>query len=144
VAGIDSSPTAYEMASKAIGSEGLVVGDMYKHRLAIGKFDLILSISTIHHGKKAQIKALLDKVHQALLRDGFAYITLPINDSSNEWMTFKDKEEIEAGTYAPNSGPEKGLPHSFYTREEVEQLFSSYKNFSVDTARGRWLITAVK
>lgn len=144
VAGIDSSPTAHEMAAKALSKDDLVVGNMYDYEIPKDKFDLILSISTIHHGTKAQVSKILDEIHEVLINRGYAYITLPINDSSNQWMTFKDKDEIEPGTYAPNSGPEKGLPHSFYTKDEVEVLFKDYKNHAVDSVNGRWHITAQK
>lgn len=144
VAGIDSSPTAYKIAAKAVGKPGLVVGNMYDYDFLQAEFDLILSISTIHHGTKTQIKALLDKIFKALAPGGYAYITLPIHDSSNEWMTFKDKDKLEPGTYAPNSGPEKGLPHSFYSKQAAEKLFDHYKGISIDSSKGRWLIAAQK
>lgn len=144
VAGIDSSPTARDMASKAVDNEVLVVGDMYEYELPKDRFDLILSISTIHHGRKAQIKALLDKVYDALVVGGYVYITLPARDSSNEWITFKDKDEIEPGTFAPNKGPEKGLPHSFYTKDEVEKLFNRYADAIIDKSKGRWFVRGKK
>ncbi|MBX4190949.1 class I SAM-dependent methyltransferase [Candidatus Saccharibacteria bacterium] len=144
VSGIDSSETAYQMAKNAVSDADLMHGDMYNLELPKSSFGLILSISTIHHGTKAQVKKVLDEVYGALLERGYTYITLPINDSSNQWITFKDKDEIEPGTYAPNSGPEKGLAHSFYTKEEVEKLFQNYKNLSIDKIEGRWHITAQK
>ena len=145
VFGIDSSPTAQEMAEKSLGQNlGLLCGDMYEHEFPANSYGLILSISTIHHGTKDKVKKVLERVYKGLVDGGYAYITLPINDSSNEWMTFKDKDEIEPGTYAPNSGPEKGLPHSFYKRDEAENLFTNYKKVSIDTVNGRWHIVAQK
>jgi SAM-dependent methyltransferase len=145
VAGIDSSQTAHDMAEESVGSYSeLLVGNMYEYKITSEAYDLILSISTIHHGTKDQISRILSRVYEALLNDGYAYITLPINNSSNEWMTFKDKDEIAPGTYAPNSGPEKGLPHSFYSKDEVVELFSKYKSLSLDKVEGRWHITAQK
>ncbi len=143
--GIDSSPTAHEIAESNLGINiGLVLGDMYEYEIPKESYGLVLSISTIHHGTKDKVKKVLGRVYDSLVSEGYAYITLPIHDSSNEWMTFKDKDEIEPGTYAPNSGPEKGLPHSFYKKNEVEQLFSNYTTVTIDTVNGRWHIIAQK
>jgi len=145
VFGIDSSPTAHVIAEGNLGINiGLILGDMYEYEIPKNSYGLVLSISTIHHGTKQQVKNALEKVYDGLVKDGYAYITLPINDSSNEWMTFKNKDEIEPGTYAPNSGPEKGLPHSFFTSKEVKNLFSKYREIKVDNLKGRWFISAQK
>jgi SAM-dependent methyltransferase len=146
ISGVDSSLTAHEMASKELGiNRELKVANMYETNIPKGKYDLIFSISTIHHGRKSQINNLLEKIHAALTDGSYIYITLPVNDSSNEWMTFKDKDQLEPGTYAPNSGPEKGLPHSFYNKQEVRDLFSIYSNALVaEDNRGRWIIIAQK
>ncbi len=145
VAGIDSSQTAHDMAAESLGGKTkLIVGNMYEHKIPAKTYDLIMSISTIHHGTKDQVSKILGRIYESLISRGYAYITLPINDSSNQWMTFKDKDKIAPGTYAPNSGPEKGLPHSFYSKDEVLELFSCYKSLSVDEVEGRWHITAQK
>ncbi len=145
IAGIDSSETAYEMATKVLGEEGLVLGDMYECKIPKNSFDLILSISVIHHGTKEQVKKALRRVFEALVDGGHIYITLPITDSSNKWKSHRNKREIAPGTFVLGSGPEKGLAHSYYTKEEVENLFSKYKSLKIDKdERGRWHITAQK
>lgn len=145
-AGIDSSETAYQMASRALGTNnGLICGSIYEYDIPKNSFDLIFSIHAIHHGLKRQVRRALDQVFEGLIDGGYIYITLPVVASKDEWKTFKKKDEIESGVYAPPEGPEKGLPHSFYNKEEVRELFNQYKNFKLrQDARGHWYITAQK
>jgi hypothetical protein len=43
------------------------------------------------------------------------------------------------------TGPEKGLPHSFYTKEEIQKLFSKFKDLQLDLdSHGRWIAQAKK
>ena len=43
------------------------------------------------------------------------------------------------------TGPEKGLPHSFYSQEEVKEVFSDFKNLKINLdKKGRWLIEGEK
>lgn len=146
VSGIDNSPTAYELASKNLGtSDGLEVTNMYDYKIPASKYDFIYSISTIHHGTKDKVERLLNQIYKALLIGGYFYATVPINSSANGWISFKDKTEIAPGTWSPNSGPEKGLAHSFYTKDEVKELFAKYKNALIaEDDRGRWIIIAQK
>jgi SAM-dependent methyltransferase len=145
VSGIDSSQTAYEMTSKAIGEGGLILGDVYEYHIPENNFDLILSVSAIHHGTKEQVSKAFDQVYGALVDGGHIYITLPIKDSSDKWRSHRNKNEIAPGTFVLGSGPERGLAHSYYTKEEVQNLFSKYKNLKIKRDKpGRWHITAQK
>lgn len=144
--GIDSSETSVEITKKTLNdSSQIICVDMFDLIIPEDKYDLIISISTIHHGKKSQVKSLIDKIHNALLEGGKIFITVPDFESNDKSDTFKDHEEIESGTYTPLSGPEKGLPHSFYTKKEVEELFSQFNDVKLDLDDiGRWFVTASK
>jgi ubiquinone/menaquinone biosynthesis C-methylase UbiE len=145
VAGIDSSETAYKMAVDVLGTkDGLICGSVYEHDIPKNSFDLIFSIHAIHHGRKAEVKRALDRVYDGLIGGGHAYITLPIITSKDEWKTFKKKDEIETGVYAPPEGPEKGLPHSFYDKDEMPELFKRYRKFELKKESRGWYITAQK
>ncbi len=146
ISGIDSSETAVEMTKKILNDNSLILcKNMFEYEIPLNKYDLVISISTIHHGTKKQVKKVVDRIHSSLVDDGKIFITVPDFESSKKWNTFKDHEEIENGTYAPLSGPEKGLPHSFYTKEEVANLFSLFHEVKMDLDEiGRWFITALK
>ena len=144
--GLDSSETAVEMARKELGGgTEITCADMFDYDIPQNIYDLILSVSSIHHGTKEQVRGLINKIHEAIAENGKIFVTLPDLESSKKWETFKVHQEIAAGTYLPLSGPEKGLPHSFYSGEEVRELFSFFNNLQLDLdQRGRWIVQAVK
>lgn len=144
--GIDSSPTAVEMTKRVLSTESEIqVTDMYEFAYPKNTYDLILSVSTLHHGYKDQIAKAIRKIYQSLISEGKIFITLPNFEASSSWETFKEDTELAPGTYAPNSGPEEGLPHSFFTEQGVMDLFSDFKNIGLDLDKiGRWFITGSK
>ncbi|MCU0680177.1 MAG: class I SAM-dependent methyltransferase [Planctomycetes bacterium] len=146
IAGIDSSETAIEMSKELLGSSNFLhCLDMFDFQIMPNTYDLIISISTIHHGLKKEIENLISSIYQALLPGGKIFITLPDYERAKRWDTFKDHEELELGTYLPLHGPEKGLPHSFYNKEEIEELFANFKKSNLELdERGKWIITGEK
>lgn len=146
VSGIDSSETAIEMTKDVIDDNSkLKCVSMFEYEIPKDKHDLILSISTIHHGLKKNVIALINQIYEKLLVGGHIFITLPNIESNKKWNTFKNDKEIASGTYTPISGPEEGLPHSFFSKEEIEEIFSSFKNIKLELDEiGRWYITATK
>ncbi len=144
--GIDSSETAVKMTKKELGTASSVLCvNMFEFEIPANKHDLIISIATIHHGTKKQIQNLINQIHGALAENGKIFITVPNLEGLKQWNTFKDQEKIAEGTSIPLSGPEKGLPHSFFSKEEVEKLFSNFKNVTLALdVIGRWVIQASK
>lgn len=144
--GIDSSETAVEMTKKLLGDDSpIVCADMFEYEIPKNKYDLIICILTIHHGTKEQIQNLINKIHKAIKKNGKIFITLPDFENSKKWNSFKDHEEVTPGTYIPLNGIEKGLPHSFYTKEELIKLFSKFKNLELDIDdQENWIIKASK
>ena len=144
---IDSSPTAVEMTKEAMGDDSdIQVANMYEYNFPKEKYDLIISIAVIHHGLKEQVHEAIKKIYSALLPGGYFFITLPDNEGSAHWVTMTENEEIAPGTRVPLTGPEKGLPHSSFTKEEIKELFSKFKNVKTEllVERGRWIITGNK
>jgi SAM-dependent methyltransferase len=147
VHGIDSSPTAVEMSRETLGDNlSVQCTDMYEYDLSPIQYDLIISVAAIHHGLKKQVNYLIKQIYPALLPGGRFFITLPDNEGSSHWTMMTDHKEIEPGTRIPLSGPEKGLPHSSFTREEIKEMFAGFKEMRMDllTDRGRWIITGKK
>ncbi len=146
--GIDSSETAVEMTKQLLGNNSRVVlADMFDYQISANTYDLIFSISTIHHGLKSSVQNLMDRIYEALLPGGHILITVPDikNVISKKWNTFKDHTEVAAGTFTPNTGPETGLPHSFYTEEEAKSLFSKFRKFKLHLdKKDRWVAQATK
>lgn len=145
--GIDSSPTAVEMTKENLGDDSdIKYVDMYGYDLPADRYDLIISIAAIHHGLKEPIRKLIKRIYAALLPGGYFFTTLPTNEGMKHWTTMVRHEEIEPGTRIPLSGPEKGLPHSAFTREELAAMFSEFKEIKTQLLddRGRWIIIGEK
>lgn len=146
VSGIDSSPAAIKMARKALGRTAeLQTKNIYTAPLAPKKYDLVISVAAIQHGTKSSIKQLVDRIYKSLVSEGKIFITFPRSTSLKRWATFGKTKEIDPGTYIPLLGPEKGLPHSFYEKKELQKLFSRFENVKVvRDNRGRWIVTGQK
>lgn len=146
LAGIDNSETAIKMATESLGqNEGIVLADMFDYQIPVNAYDLVLSVATIHHGYKDQIKKAISQICRGLVSGGYAFITLPIWEAKEAWKSFRTHKEVAPGVVMPTEGPEAGLAHSIYKREEVEQLFSKFSSFNIaDDDRQRFIITAVK
>ncbi len=146
VSGIDSSPTAIKMSRKKLGRNAeLHVADIFTSPIPAKKYDLIVSIATIQHAKKPAIKRLIGRIYKSLLPNGKAFITFPMMASVKQWGTFKNAKKIATGVYVPFIGPEKGLPHSFYGKNELGKLFSEF--FTTDITRddiGKWVVRTRK
>jgi SAM-dependent methyltransferase len=144
VAGIDSSPTAIKSAREVLGKKAeLHVADIYATSIPAGKYDLVISVAAIQHAKKDRVKKLIDRIHRSLSPDGKIYITFPLMTSLRRWATFSKMKKVAPGTYIPLLGPEKGLPHSFYEKEELKKLFSKFAELKITRDdRGRWIVKA--
>jgi cyclopropane fatty-acyl-phospholipid synthase-like methyltransferase len=145
--GIDSSPTAVEITKKNLrDNSDIRCIDMYEYALPIATYDLVISIATIHHGYKKQIRDLIKRLYLSLVDDGHFFITLPDNNGSLNWVMMANNKEIEPGTRIPLSGPEKGLPHSSFTQEEIYEIFTDFKDVRTEllTSNSRWVITGSK
>lgn len=146
VDGIDSSPTAIEMTKKEVSqSSKIQLADMYAFEYPMNEYDLILSVSTLHHGTKKQVKHVIGQIYGSVVSNGTIFITLP-NFDEHKNQEMKDTHvQLETGTYAPHNGPEEGIPHSFFTEAEIRSLFSEFIHISLDLDEiGRWFIIAGK
>ncbi|MBD3311746.1 MAG: methyltransferase domain-containing protein [Candidatus Magasanikbacteria bacterium] len=144
--GIDSSETAVQMSKRLLGSDSNIIhANMFEFDIPKNTYDLIISISTIHHGTKKDVQDLINRIYKAIIQDGKIFITVPDYESAKKWETFEKNKKIDEGTFAPQSGPEKDLPHSFYTKKEVQKMFSKFKNLKIDLDKiGRWIVRGIK
>ena len=98
------------------------VGDIYEKLPYLDDFfDAIISIQTLHHNTVTKIKKLIGEMERILSNGGYILVTVP--SKMNQAEKFK---LIEKGTYVPLDGREKGLPHHFFTRQEIAELFSNF------------------
>ena len=145
--GIDSSPTAVEMTKEALNDDSnVLLTDMYEYDFPKEQYDLVISIAAIHHGLKAQVRRTIKQIYTALLSGGIFFVTLPDNEGALHWISMTEHQELEPGVRVPLHGPEAGLPHSSFTKQEIKEMFSDFTkiNMQLLADRGRWIITGTK
>lgn len=145
VAGIDSSEKAVEVTRRLVDeTDRIQVADMYQFGIPANQYDLIISVASIQHSLKRDIKILIDRIHNALLPGGHVFITV------SETVSLRARhrgpaKDIEPGTFQPLDGPEKGLTHSGFTEEETREMFAKFTKLNiVKDHRERWLVVAEK
>ena len=147
ITGLDSSPTAISMATGAAKNSGhFIVADMYDYPYQADAYDLVISHAALHHGIKAKVLSLVGKIHGLLVVKGNLFLSLPSDDCKKNWPTMAGHETLPDGTCIPLQGPEKGLPHSFFSRQEIDELFTGkYGDLSIKLDdSGRWINTDKK
>jgi len=127
--GMDASPKGIKMANQWLFEENLKA-DIVLHRMEEkfpyedNFFDAIISIQVIHHNKMKDILVTVSEIGRILKKGGVIFITFP--KLGGTWREASDLKEIEKGTYIPQKGKEKGLPHHFFTVEEIHEVFNSF------------------
>lgn len=144
--GLDSSETAITMSRDILANQGeLILADMYEYHYPQNTFGLVLSHATLHHGKKKSVARLVEKIYDALMIKGKVFISIPSDECKTNWAMMAECETLEDGTCIPLIGPEKGLAHSFFSKEDVDKVFSRYSNLEITLDEwGRWIITGEK
>jgi cyclopropane fatty-acyl-phospholipid synthase-like methyltransferase len=129
--GIDASPKALEIAYQWLKDQN------YKARLKLHRmesnfpytnqfFDAIISIQVIHHNLMKDILFCIKEIERILKKNGMIFLTFPILGGGSKLDRWSLKE-IEENTYIPQVGPEKDLPHHFFTLDEIKSIFKSFK-----------------
>lgn len=123
VYGLDSAPTGLAQTKQRLQAAGLTA-HLLQHdiftSLPFGDafFDAIISVQVIHHARLIQIRSLAAEMIRVLKPSGLIFVTVP--QVRNQGTTF---QSIEPGTMIPLDGREAGLPHHYFTEEELRNLF---------------------
>jgi hypothetical protein len=90
--------------------------------------------------------SILSDIYNALDQGGKFFISLPSDSSKSNWTMMKNHEMLDDGTCIPLTGPESGLPHSFFSEEDINRSFGGYSKCEkiVDAKDGRWIIMGRK
>lgn len=86
-------------------------------------FDAVIAARVIHHTLMSNIIRIADEIDRVLRPSGYLFLQVP----SYESETF-DSGTIwaEPGTLIARGGPEKGVPHHFFKKKELTEIFSNY------------------
>jgi SAM-dependent methyltransferase len=126
VSGVDSSPAGLALTQQQLSREGLSA-TLREHDITEllpfedASFDAVISTQVIHHANLATIKAIIREIERVLKAGGFLFVTVP--SLRNQGTRF---EQIEPNTFIPLDGAEKGLPHHYFTPEELREVFGSF------------------
>jgi len=163
MAGLDISPSGIRLTEEAcaqrrIGFEGQV-SDMQTLPWADGTFDAVVSISTIHHHRRAEIVATLAQVRRVLKPGGLLLLDVPCTDTL-DYRLLRDRAaagqiaEIEPNTFVDQRPDldeldDDFLPHHYCDEDELRDLLRPFDIIRVWTAlrrdsdgaavRGKWV-----
>ncbi|TFF68239.1 class I SAM-dependent methyltransferase [Candidatus Thorarchaeota archaeon] len=129
--GFDSSPQAVKMASAWLDDRGLpahVIVRRMEERFPYRDsfFDGVISIQVIHHNLMSDIRFTVGEITRVLRAGGILFASFPIlgpTPAGGGW----NLEEIEPGTYLPHDGLEAGIPHHYFTVDEISDVFSAFE-----------------
>jgi len=133
VSGLDSSKTALSLAKKWLREEELDA-DIHLGRMEEsfpypdGHFDAVISVQVIHHNLIQDILTTVNEIVRVLKIGGHLFITVPIlgpkpENPEDDWKL----HQVEDGTFIPQSGPESGIPHHYFTEKELHEVFRNFK-----------------
>lgn len=90
-------------------------------------FDAALAFRSIHHADLAAINHAVDEIWRILRPSGLVYVQVPTHE---KLVALKGSGEafgkVEPGTNVPLAGPEEGVPHHNFRREELLEVFSDF------------------
>ena len=115
---------------------------------ADNSFDCLISIHVIFHNLTAKIRFTLQEIYRVLKPGGIALITL----NSIYSYRFGTGVELESGTWVPDIGKDKGIPHHFSSLEDLADLLHQFKVLKVillerideGNLSSHWVVTAQK
>jgi len=110
-------------------------------------FDAVIAIRVIHHAQMRVIEHVVSEVSRTTKKQGFFYAQVPILEKTSEYKRSAAKGSwTEPGTWVPLEGPEKGIPHHSFKKQELSELLSSF-NFEIKEVRereGHYNLLAIK
>lgn len=139
VAGVDISPSGVRLAQAACAERQIAfdgqVSDMATLPWAAKTFDAVLSTSTIHHHRRADIVQTLAEIHRILKPGGLFLVDFPCTDT----LTYEQLRnqvaagqivEVEPNTFVderPNTEDSDGfLPHHFCDEADIRDLLRTF------------------
>jgi len=139
VSGLDYAPTALRLAREWLAREGLECdlrhGDMQDLPWSQDSFDAVISVRVINHNTAAGVEATIAEVARVLRPGGYFFATVARHPPPEKWFE-REPVEIEPRTYVPALGHDKGVPHHYFTEEELGRLLGHFELIDLGGERG--------
>jgi 2-polyprenyl-3-methyl-5-hydroxy-6-metoxy-1,4-benzoquinol methylase len=130
--GFDVSQVAISLAHEWLQEEGLHA-TIIKHQMEESFpyedsfFDAVIATQVIHHNRMREILLTVGEIERVLRSGGVLFVSFPIlskvpSEGDKDWKL----EQIEPGTYIPQRGPEAGIPHHYFTEDEIYRVFANF------------------
>ncbi|MFO7955956.1 MAG: class I SAM-dependent methyltransferase [Candidatus Brocadiia bacterium] len=130
VSGLDYAPTALRLAREWLAREALEgdlrSGDMRDLPWPADTFDAVISVKVINHNTAAGVEATIAEVKRVLRPGGYFFATVASHPPPERWFE-REPVEVEPRTYVPALGHDKGVPHHFFTEDEVRHLLDGFE-----------------
>lgn len=146
--GFDVSISALTLAREWLAEEGLSAA-VEEHRMEepfpydTDFFDAVISTQVIHHNRMKDVLFTVSEIERVLRPGGLLFVTFPVfsevpSEGKMDWKL----EQIEPGTYVPQRGPEAGIPHHYFTEDEIYSVFSNFniQSIHLDETRHRCVL----
>ena len=135
LSGIDISPEAIKQVTQVLADENLQAelqcADMIKLSWPDNFFDAVLSIRVIEHNQVSSIRKIIQEVYRVIKDGGYFFINIKKYPPWEDWKGGKFTQ-IDHHLYVPTEGPEKGIIHYFFTKDELEDLFADFSMITLD------------
>jgi len=120
----DNSPTALEKTRALLAAGGFEAtyaeADMEELPFGDTSFDIIVAWNVIQHATLDKIQHVISNFIDRLSPGGMLVLCVKSDKAEEAGIG----EEIEPGTYMMAEGPETGVPHHYFSRAEIDALFS--------------------
>jgi hypothetical protein len=100
------------------------------------RYNAVLSTHALLHGSPSSISAAIQALKDRLVPDADLMLTL----GSASDPRFGTGQRIDAQTWTPEEGPEAGVPHVYYDREEAHTLLRSFAVVSLREVYARDIV----
>jgi len=139
VYGTDRSATGLTISRERLEKEGLKAVlrqcDMTEVPFPDEFFDAVLSTQVLHHNRLENVGKAVGEIRRTLKEGGLFFTNLLGKGDHKE----SKGKKIEPGTYICDSGIEAGMPHHFFTRQEVETLLEGFEIMSLKERRAEYV-----
>lgn len=133
VTGLDWAQSAVNHSREALVEqrlEGAVIkGDYRRIPFRDGEYYLVVATDVLHHGRLADFKRALGEIKRVLRLGGQAVISLP---SVRNMPRLLAGNWIEDATVVLHQGLEAGLPHHFFTADEIRRCAHAFHDVTIE------------